>query len=464
MKLSYSFQNLLQPVHRLPPEILSRIIQYVPHNDDTDARSTIPLTHVCRYWREFTTSTPRNWTLISDKSKCLAALSLQRAKAAPLQLRLRKDRVEGFPELINPYIQNVKTLHFSGFKTVEELAQTFPNFPQSMPGLQSLTLARLKDASLESDSADPFESFAQGLRCLKLVGVPLYPSFLRLRALTELALKDHTFGLHLDTLLDFLEENRSLESAILDVRFTEPSLRSSLRGACIANQLQHLSINATDPSDAKALASSIALRRGADLEIVLGRNAGLETVLSRIPTAQFSNFPSPIFIECESDQRSIRLLGPNGSFSFRNIPGHSSLLAELPKIRHLTDIKEFRFIHNKIVYGEAFRPSIFPALEAFAIACERSLSRLFSTLFSNPSFSPSLKTLAFLDCDLSEEFMGKLIQFVSNRKNTTSAWLRRIVIVNSRGNFPTISSIEALGEHVPIVNVSIGKELPTGLT
>ena len=59
--------------------------------------------------------------------------------------------------------------------------------------------------------------------------------------------------------------------------------------------------------------------------------------------------------------------------------------------------------------------------------------------------------------------MEALTRFASDRTKTTSAWLRRVVIVDSGGNFPSVDSINALRKHVPVVNVSVGEELPTDL-
>ena len=52
--------------------------------------------------------------------------------------------------------------------------------------------------------------------------------------------------------------------------------------------------------------------------------------------------------------------------------------------------------------------SSFHTLEAFTIGHEADLSFLLSPLLSNPSAFPSLKTLAFLNCDLSEDFTEEL--------------------------------------------------------
>ena len=144
------------------------------------------------------------------------------------------------------------------FRTIRSLQQTLPDFPRSVPNLQSLTVDRL--GVLKGCSADPFESLTPSLQSFSLTGVHFYPSFLRLNTLTELTLNHNKFNLHLDTLLDFLEGNDSLKSATLHIRFADPSLLNSRRDAAIVNQLQHLSIS-TNPAEGKALVSNIALRR-----------------------------------------------------------------------------------------------------------------------------------------------------------------------------------------------------------
>ena len=162
--------------------------------------------------------------------------------------------------------------------------------------------------------------------------------------------------------------------------------------------------------------------------------------------------------------RRIRLLGPNGSFSFQeSYSGDARPFIEFPLLS-LTNVREF---HLKQVSGSnwgTFDPSFLPALETFAVDCKTGApDHLLSALFLNPSFPPSLKTLAFLNCALSGDFMEALTQFASDRTNTASALLRRVVIVDSRGKLPTEASIDALGKHVPDVDIRVGKRLPTDL-
>ena len=123
----------MPPVNKLPPEIISQITRCLL-NDDT--RPIIPLTHVCRYWRESIISIPENWTLISSFQPGLAALSLERSKAAPLHLYLHETPTElslGFRKLLASHTQRAGTLRIDDVTTIEDFADVLPNFPQSHP-------------------------------------------------------------------------------------------------------------------------------------------------------------------------------------------------------------------------------------------------------------------------------------------------------------------------------------------
>jgi hypothetical protein len=69
-----------------------------------------------------------------------------------------------------------------------------------------------------------------------------------------------------------------------------------------------------------------------------------------------------------------------------------------------------------------------------------------------------------LNCNLSEDFMKELTRFASDRRNTTSALLHRILIVHWDGTFPSTASIRELKRYVTIVDVRMDDELPTDLT
>lgn len=370
------------------------------------------------------------------------------------------------------YIQNIVTLQVKEPTTIDFLRKALPKFPQSTPNLRSLKFA--SDPGFHWDrSVDPFGSLTPSINRIHLAYVPLYPSILHLRSLTELTYVNPKLDLHLDILLDFLVENPSLERVILVVTFTSLSFLRSNRQTPIENRLRYLSISHNDSRDAQALISNIALTRGAHLVInIEERDKGLNDVLSGVPTTHLSNLRSPTFMEYRCFPREIQLNGPNGKFSSRDVKTHDSSTSfqEFPLLS-LTNVREFRFMHRTPelppianLHPPVFHPSDFPALETLTIDCETNLSAFLSSLFSNPSSPPSLKTLAFLNCDLGGEFMERLTRYASKRKETTSAWLYRVVIVNPDGVFPGIGSVRNLARHVPIVDVKVGTELPKDLT
>jgi len=372
-------------------------------------------------------------------------------------------RKPGFVDLVTPCFHNIETLELCGLVTVDDLNRSLPNFPRTMPNLRSLDLALSINSPDWDSSIDPFGLFSPTLTHLFLYDIPLYPSFLNLRTLTRLTLHNYRFCLPLDTLLTILEENRSLECVILRIHFKNRSLRDSQRRAPIKNDLPHLSVTYYDAEVARALISRIPLRRGGKLEIhSLEDNEGLDNLLTSVSTTFLGNLASATHME--SCGGSIQVLGPDGSFSFSGLSTSEMPLFGLSppsfsKIRELHLEREVSAISPR-----AFDPSLFPALETLAIKRYTNVLAGLSALFSTPASSPLLKTLAFLDCNLSKDFMKELTRFASDRKGTVSAWLYRVVIVHPHGKFPGAASLHALGGHVPVVDVRFGTKLPTDLT
>lgn len=438
-------------------------------NHADDAIAIVPLTHVCRYWRESIISTPENWASISGRDEDMALVSLQRAKAAPLKItyNMRLDReLPSFPSIITPYLQNTRTLAVYLIPSFREFTGMFPDFPQSMPNLQSLELT-LSVGANEHTSTDRFESFVPALKRLSLGYIPLYPSLLGLRTLTEFIINDTQFNIHLDTLLDFLEGNHSLESATLEIDFLEPSLRTSQRRTAMKNQLRRLSIESWEVMDIQALVSNIPLQRGSHLQIrLLNGDVRLNDILPDISTAHLSSPQPPTFFELEhqSSFRTILLRGPGGTFSF----GKPSTLDEpfedfsaLP----LANVREVHLVcsvRSKAIPAvlPAFPLSSFPILETVAVEWRTNVLHILSDLLLNPSSSPTLKTLAFLNCNPFEEIVEGLTKFASERQN----WLYRVLIIREDGMFPNAASVRKLGEYVKVVDVRMGDRLPTSLT
>ena len=465
--------NEPQPTNGLPPEIISFIAGCVLEGE-VDTKAVVPLTHVCQYWRNAIISAPGNWTLISNECGKLAGLSLERAKIVPLTVSLNVDRLKpqhglinllrkpGFLDLLLPHFHNIVSLSCSNFSAMEELTQALPTFPKSMHNLRSLTLTRHGRAQ-QSVSPDPFDFSAHKvLRELSLYNIPLSPSILRIRTLTELTLLDCHFELHIDTLLNFLEKSHSLQSASLMIKFTDPSLCHTRRQTPVGNQLHHLSISGDEATTIQALVSGIALRTGASLEIHhSGNKTGLTGILSGVSMAHLSNLSSPASMEYRPYPRNIRLFGPDGSFSYKDTANSDPPFGEF-HLLPITGIRELRLECRGSWILKQFRLSSFPSLEVLAIDGGRRVSFL-SPALPNPAYSPFLKTLALLNCVIAEEFMADLAQAALNRENSASTSLHRVVIINSEGKFPTAASVERLREYVSTVEVLEGTEFPRDL-
>ena len=395
-------------------------------------------------------------------------MSLERAKAAPLNIRLDMHQPEStehprFRELLLSHIQYTRSLYATSVSTAN-LAQILPDFPKSMPNLRSLTLWNSIGERVDWPQLDPFDFSAHTLKDLSLRNIPLYPSFLSVGTLTELTLIDPKFDLHLDTLLNFLEENHSLENAHLWIGFSEPSLCRSRRQTPIGNRLRHLTIFCNGAMDGCALISNIPLQRGAALKVFYPRDARLADLLSVVPMTRLPNlFPS--FMEYRfSSPQSIRLIGPDGSFSLESYaPMLWNHFKEFPPFP-LDNIRELRLECRTASILPRLLQLSFPSLEVLVIDYDDNVSRVFSTLLPNPTFCPLLKTLAFLNCVITEDFMDELAQFASGREDTALASLNRIVIVGSNEGPPSAASIERLRKRVPVVEVMEGCGLPADLS
>ena len=460
---------MLQPINKLPPEIISYIARSVIGKNDEHPGSIVPLTNVCRYWRGAIISTPENWTLIYSEQRGLAKLSLERAKAARLVVSLLFPLKEEFINLLLPRIHNIVSLSCDGFYPAGELVQLFPNFPRSMPLLRSLVLdiGTGPRGQVDPVQADPFDfSTVTMLTELSLSFVPLLPSIRALRTLTKLTLFDRHFRVHVDTLLSFLEENRSLENASLTIEFKDPSLCLSERRSPIETGLRDLSITGYDVIGVRALTSGIALQKGATLTLDIyrcGEDAGLTKIFSGVPATHLSNVLFPTFMEYRHSPRRIRLLGPDGSFSYEG-RDDSEIPFEEFAVLSLAGIRELRLDCTGSWILAHFRLSFFPALEVLAIDSGSSLSFLSPELPGSEN-SPLLRTLAFLDFSITEDFMATLTQIAIHREqNMLTSPLRRISIVNNRWQFVPYTTVEYLMKHVSVVEVVKGAKFPEDLS
>ena len=346
-----------------------------------------------------------------------------------------------------------------------------------MPNLQSLTLSGCeRDADQYNHAIDPLDfSTHTMLRKLSCYDLPLFPSILGLSALTELNYRDLRIRLHIDTILEFLENNRSLERANFAVNFEEYSLCRSRRQTPVKTRLQHLFIWCNQERNVKPLISNIRLRKGGTLELMDYGDVELSRILSTVSTTHLPG----LSLEYQPFPRKIRLVGPDGTLLYRHIGGDHPCFGEEFPLFPFASIRELRLECYESWVPLQFRSLSFPSLETLVVlghdmnACPvggestpdisipgSSVALPLSPVLPDPAFSPLLETLAFLDCDITEDFMDNLARLALDRKNHTSTSLRRVIIMHSKGRFPSESSVRRLREYVPVVEVSGGNELP----
>ena len=367
---------------------------------------------------------------------------------------------------IQTSVQNIGVVRL----TKADLAGTLRRLSLA-PNLRSLSLsgwsAEKRILGAEDWTKDPCDglTIASSLEELNLSDIPLYPLFRSLSGLTELRIRDLQFNLELDALLDFLEQNDSLESAHLTIQFNMPSLRESQRpDRKIKNRLKYLDVSSKCAEDIEALISKIPVQEGADLRVFyenIKTDGRWEDIASLLSEDHLLNLRSPTSMGyCFNywHKTITKLHGPNGHSIIQRYPNCEAPFIEFPLLP-LDKIETFHVIFSGPVSNAILPSSSFPALKALVVQEGESLLELLSEFFSNPSSSPSLESLLFLDCDLDKGFMEELIQFSSNRGEIASMRLRRVVIIHSRvdGEGACFKVIERLRKYVLAVDVRLGK-------
>ena len=452
-------------MNRLPPEAITLCATFV---SSTDPRPIIPLTHVCRYWRNAIISSPRNWASIDNRWKQLIPTCLHRARVVPLTVNIKVsaiERDETFVEAIIPHTSRIDHLSLTGYQSIEAAANVFPTFfTSTMHDLISLELQQSSDPVelFHSRSVPPAFSIPwklSRLTSLHLTRTPLYPAITSVTSLLDLRLDGYRTPFRFPEFIGFLGANPNLQSIVLDVQFEYPPSGSEKRVSL--PRLRRLSLTCAVPLDAKMLISSISLPRGVSLEVAGSSTNSFTTLPSFLPSppTQIREILAPIMtIKYQYDPGMIQFYGSDSDLSFRRSPCGFAPHPELS----LFTVSTVRELHLKTSYD--LDPSVlsqFPALETLALVDVVDFSTLFAFLTVEPVLCPSLKTIGLLDCRLGPRVIRELEEVVVGRRKSTAARLYRIVIVSQAGRFPVDHDlILQLRRSVPCVDVRIDDKLP----
>ena len=457
-------------MNHLPPEVIALCATFI---SSPDPRPIITLTHVCRYWRRAITSSPRNWASIGSGWKRLVHLCLERAGAVPLAVDITVSDVEGDKIFLNAFLPRASRaahLSLTGYSSIETVANTIPGlFASTMHALTSLELQQTAEPlelfPSSTPPASPISWKLPKLKSLRLTRTPLYPALARTKSLVELTLVGYTTPFNFGKFIRFLRSNPNLGLIVLDIQFVDAPAWIFPKMIVSLGHLRRLSFTCARAIDAKGLISSISFPCGVSLEVSSSRanqHADLRSFLPSPPT-RIQELLTPITIikyQNAPSSREFHLSGNNSLFSFRrqNVP--SNLDPEF----FLFTTTSVRELHAKVSPSREslFRPlSRLPALETLVFVDIASFPpHSLDFLAEEPVLCPSLKTIAFFDCDLGSRTIGELEEIVARRKNSTAAWLHRVVIVRRAGKLPDHKLIRRLRQSVPRVDARIDEELP----
>ncbi|TFK60891.1 hypothetical protein BDN72DRAFT_850182 [Pluteus cervinus] len=219
----HAFRNTFTPIHRLPPEVLTRVFFFVqsaqtivPYygNRAAISLSWVAVTRVSRHWREVAIRSPSLWSHISSNyPKCVVQEWLQRSKAAPLSVDLRHSSPEE-AQLVAASLSRIRELKLElNFSCWNRLS---PNLSSPAPFLESLTIIipdNLQPTSTISEST--FAGVTPRLRNLELTGCSVDINSSLFADLTALKLRNPPQKFSATDLLTVLRKLPRLTSLVL---------------------------------------------------------------------------------------------------------------------------------------------------------------------------------------------------------------------------------------------------------
>ena len=207
-----ALRNVLAPIHKLPPEILSQIPRFLPFRD------LVVATQVCRYWRTTLISCGTLWCNIDSARGPEALTCLHRSKGSPIHVRVRKIPDDEVLARLFPHTGRIKTLNLKSRWSVAQ--SVFTRFTDPAPNLETLKVV----CSPPTAAAGPVPSTLltgnlPNLRSFTLQGLASDLINFALPNLTYFEMSSVTSSpipISLTNLLAFLERSPLLESVHID--------------------------------------------------------------------------------------------------------------------------------------------------------------------------------------------------------------------------------------------------------
>jgi len=208
-----ALRNILAPINKLPPEILSQIPKFFP-----GTRDLVVATQVCHYWRATFISCGPLWCKIDCERGPEALTCLYRSKGSPIHVSVRRIPNDGVLARLSPHIGRIKSLHLHSRWSVAQAV--FMRFTEPAPILEALTVVcRPSTAAAGPVPSTLLTGNLPRLRYLALQGLASDLANFVLPSLTYFELSNVTsppLSISLSNLLAFFERSPLLESVFVD--------------------------------------------------------------------------------------------------------------------------------------------------------------------------------------------------------------------------------------------------------
>jgi hypothetical protein len=284
-------------------------------------KAPIPLTHVCRGWREQLISCPSLWTFLDCASVDQTRVYLERSKTSPLDIYFGRMEYNPFLNdaflLTIPHLGRLKSLSITAFPDI--LPELTNHFLQCRaPLLNKLRICSTPTGYPPSIQAAIFDGDPSSLRELRLCGILTNFPWKGLSNLTTFDFRDvPSDEISVTQLLDFFERAPLLHKVTLYHAF--PKTSDAPRGRIVP--LPHLkSLDITARPVHSILLNHLSILPGASL--ILDIDFKKSPISAHLPgtfnNLGFLSHITSINLRCEP-RISLRLEGSTGGLYMRDL-------------------------------------------------------------------------------------------------------------------------------------------------
>ena len=471
-----ALRNVLAPVNRLPPEILSQVLQ------SFSIRDLIGATQVCRYWRTTFISCGPLWCNIDCERGPEALTCLRRSKDSPIHVSVRRFPDDEVLARLPPHTGRIKSLHLQSRWSVAQ--SVFARFVDPAPNLETLTvICRPSTAAVGSVPSTLLTGNLPKLRSLTLQGLASDLAHFVLPNLTYFELSNVTsppLSISLSNLLAFLERSPLLESVRVD--FHGECVHDTPRQKIIslkALKTLYISGSGLVGHGDNSLLARLELPRGADTTIMLLIFDGSSNAIARAIPPHPERLPFVSGIK----RVHVEVLPGHGrcNFRFSGENGRVTVMARWPITNPNLDslmmesiqsflplstegVEEF-YIQGYQAPGDSYLPALrtfesLPNLESMLMVHSDNTALLRALRHPTQHLTvPKLRTIRLYLSPRREVSGEELMELVKCRVSH-DAKLEVLLIISPEVIVP-VAEVMALRQHVGIVEYNMDDSIPS---